>query len=161
MTRCSGGLLLYRHRDDVSGGVEVLLAHPGGPLYASKDAGVWTVPKGEPDPADEDDLLTTAVREFTEELGIAPPAGARIPLGEVRQRGGKVVTAWAVAGDLDPAAIVPGTFTMPWPPRSGRTAEFPEVDRVAWFDLAEAAVRIRDAQATFLDRLADHLAAGG
>lgn len=147
----SAGLLLFRRTDE---GVEVLLGHMGGPFFARRDAGAWTVPKGEYDPAEP--AWDAARREFEEELGLPPPEGEAVPLGEVRQSGGKVVTAWAVEADLDPASVVPGTFTMEWPPRSGGTQEFPELDRVAWFPLDRAREVIVSAQTAFLDRLAEH-----
>lgn len=147
----SAGLLLFRH---TAQGLEVLLGHMGGPFFARRESGAWTVPKGEYDPAEP--AWEAARREFREELGLAPPDGKAIALGEVRQAGGKTVTAWAVEADLDPAAVVPGTFTMEWPPRSGRTAEFPELDRVAWFPLDRAREVIVSAQSAFLDRLAEH-----
>ncbi|MFI0808670.1 NUDIX domain-containing protein [Streptomyces echinatus] len=150
-TKRSAGLLLFRHTGE---GLEVLLGHMGGPYFAKKDAGAWTVPKGEYDP--EEPAWEAARREFREELGLAPPDGEAVPLGEVVQSNGKIVTAWAVEAELDPAAIVPGTFTMEWPPRSGRTQEFPELDRVAWFGLEAARAVIITAQAAFLDRLAEH-----
>ncbi|MFF7449406.1 MULTISPECIES: NUDIX domain-containing protein [unclassified Streptomyces] len=150
--RTSAGLLLFRHTDD---GLEVLLGHMGGPFFARRDAGAWTVPKGEYVP-EEESAWDAARREFQEELGLAPPDGRAVPLGEVRQAGGKVVTAWAVRGDLDPATVVPGTFRMEWPPRSGEEREFPELDRVRWFPLERAREVIVTAQATFLDRLAEH-----
>ncbi|MFF9815669.1 NUDIX domain-containing protein [Streptomyces sp. NPDC014006] len=147
----SAGLLLFRRTPD---GLEVLLGHMGGPYFAKKDAGAWTVVKGEYDP--DEPAWDAARREFREELGIAPPDGEAVPLGEVRQTGGKVVTVWAVEADLDPAGITPGTFVMEWPPRSGRMREFPELDRVAWFTLGTAREVIVRAQAAFLDRLAEH-----
>ncbi|AYN42573.1 NUDIX domain-containing protein [Streptomyces dangxiongensis] len=150
-TKRSAGLLLFRHTED---GLEVLLGHMGGPLWAKKDAGAWTVPKGEYEP--DEPAWEAARREFREELGLAPPDGEAIALGEVVQRSGKIVTAWALEGDLDPEAIVPGTFTMEWPPRSGRRQEFPELDRVAWFAPDRARAVIITAQAAFLDRLAEH-----
>ncbi|WP_445283441.1 NUDIX domain-containing protein [Streptomyces sp. DSM 118148] len=149
--RRSAGLLLFRRADD---GLQVLLGHMGGPFFAKKDAGAWTVPKGEYDAGEP--AWEAARREFREELGLAPPEGEAVPLGEVAQRGGKVVTAWAVEADLDPGTIRPGTFTMEWPPRSGRTQEFPELDRVAWFGLDRAREVIISAQTAFLDRLAEH-----
>jgi predicted NUDIX family NTP pyrophosphohydrolase len=149
--RRSAGLLLFRRTER---GPEVLLGHMGGPFFARRDAGAWTVPKGEYDP--EEPAWEAARREFEEELGVAPPDGEAVPLGEVRQTGGKVVTVWAVEGDLDPEAVSPGTFTMEWPPKSGRTAEFPELDRVRWFGLDAAREVIVSAQAAFLDRLAEH-----
>ncbi|MFH8242206.1 NUDIX domain-containing protein [Streptomyces sp. NPDC018321] len=149
--RRSAGLLLHRPG---AGGTEVLLGHMGGPFYTRRDAGAWTIPKGEYDPAEP--AWDAARREFEEELGLPPPKGEAVPLGEVRQAGGKVVTAWAVEADLDPATVVPGTFRMEWPPQSGRTAEFPELDRVAWFAVDRAREVIVRAQAAFLDRLAEH-----
>ncbi|MFP5347361.1 MAG: NUDIX domain-containing protein [Actinomycetes bacterium] len=150
--RTSAGLLVYRRRAD---GVEVLLGHMGGPFWAKKDAGAWSIPKGEP--LDGEDLFTTACREFTEELGLPPPTGEVRELGTVRQSGGKVVTAWAVEGDLDPADVVPGTFPVEWPPRSGRLREFPEVDRVAWLRPEVAREKLVRAQVSFLDRLEEAL----
>jgi predicted NUDIX family NTP pyrophosphohydrolase len=150
VARRSAGLLLHRVRD---GAREVLLVHPGGPFWAKKDAGAWSIPKGEYE--DGDDPRACALREFEEELGTAPPpAAALTELGTVRQSGGKQVTAYAAPGDLDASAIRSNTFTIEWPPRSGRSQEFPEVDRAAWFGLAEARERINPAQAAFLDRLA-------
>ncbi|MBQ0878081.1 NUDIX domain-containing protein [Streptomyces sp. RT42] len=149
--RRSAGLLLHRPGAE---GTEALLGHMGGPFYARRDAGAWTIPKGEYDPAEP--AWEAARREFEEELGLPPPEGEAVPLGEVRQAGGKVVTAWAVAADLDPATVVPGTFRMEWPPRSGRIVEFPELDRVAWFPVDRAREVIVKAQAAFLDRLAEH-----
>jgi len=151
--RTSAGVLLYRRTD---AGVEVLLAHMGGPFWARKDDGAWSIVKGEHD--EDEDGYAAARREFLEETGLAPPVGDPIPLQEVRQSGGKRVTAWALEGDLDPAAIVPGTFSMEWPPRSGVQQEFPEIDRVAWFDLETARRKLVRAQAAFADRLAAELA---
>ncbi|MDI9833401.1 NUDIX domain-containing protein [Streptomyces sp. KAU_LT] len=151
--RRSAGLLLFRRTD---AGPEVLLGHMGGPYFARRDAGAWTVPKGEYAP--DEPAWDAARREFQEELGLGlpPPDGEPVALGEVRQAGGKTVTVWAVEADLDPADVVPGTFTMEWPPRSGRTQEFPELDRVAWLPLDRARELIVKAQAAFLDRLAEH-----
>ena len=150
--RRSAGILLFRRG---SGGVEVLLGHMGGPFWARRDAGAWSVPKGEYEPDEEP--LAAARREFQEELGLPVPAGDLVELGSVTQSGGKVVTVWAVEADLDPAEVMPGTFTMEWPKGSGRVAEFPEVDRVAWLDLRDAGERIVAAQREFLDRLASRL----
>lgn len=147
----SAGLLPYRRSGD---GLEVLLGHMGGPFFARRDAGAWTVIKGEYDP--DESAWEAARREFREELGLEPPDGEAVPLGEVRQKNGKIVTAWAVEADLDPATVVPGTFLMEWPPRSGRMREFPELDRVAWFAPERAREVIVTAQAAFLDRLAEH-----
>ncbi|MBJ7902564.1 NUDIX domain-containing protein [Streptomyces sp. DSM 110735] len=150
-TKRSAGLLVFRHTDD---GLEVLLGHMGGPFYTKKDAGAWTVPKGEYEP--DEPAWEAARREFREELGLEPPDGEALPLGEIAQRNGKIVTAWAVEGDLDPGTISPGTFTMEWPPRSGRTQEFPELDRVAWFTPQKAREVLVAGQGAFLDRLAEH-----
>ncbi|CAL9337863.1 NUDIX domain-containing protein [Streptomyces sp. enrichment culture] len=146
----SAGLLVFR---TPGGRLEVLLAHMGGPYWAARDAGAWTVPKGEY--ADGEAALAAARREFTEELGLPVPDGEPVPLGEARQAGGKVVTVWAVEGDLDPALVVPGTFAMEWPRGSGVTREFPEVDRVAWFAPEEAAERLVAGQRVFLERLSE------
>jgi predicted NUDIX family NTP pyrophosphohydrolase len=148
--RRSAGILLHRR---VGGRLEVLLVHPGGPLWAKRDAGAWSIPKGEYD--DAEDPQVAARREFAEELGSEPPAGELIDLGEVRQRSGKVVCAWALAGELDPDAIHSNVFTLEWPPRSGRMREFPEVDRACWFGLAEAREKMNPAQVALLDRLAE------
>ena len=158
----SAGILLFRRP---AGHLEVLLGHPGGPWNARHDAGSWGIPKGQPHPTDPidgaaADLLAVARREFEEETGHRVPDGALIWLGSVVQRGGKVVHAWAAEGDLDPAIARSNTFQAEWPPRSGRVATFPEIDRVAWFDPAEARHRIRDAQQSFIDRLEAALAPG-
>ncbi|MFF7353664.1 NUDIX domain-containing protein [Streptomyces filipinensis] len=150
-TRRSAGLLLFRH---TGAGTEVLLGHMGGPFWAKKEAGAWTVPKGEYE-ADES-AWEAARREFREELGLAPPDGTAVPLGEVAQKNGKIVTAWAVEADPDLTGFRPGSFTMEWPPRSGRVREFPELDRVAWFGLDRARELVIAAQTAFLDRLAEH-----
>ncbi|MFI9822739.1 NUDIX domain-containing protein [Streptomyces sp. NPDC052013] len=147
----SAGLLLFRHTGQ---GLEVLLGHMGGPFFARRETGAWTVIKGEYDPAEP--AWEAALREFREELGVEPPDGEAVPLGEVRQSGGKIVTAWAVEADLDPASVVPGTFEMEWPPKSGRIQEFPELDRVEWLALDRAREVIVKAQSAFLDRLAEH-----
>ncbi|MGB3698046.1 MAG: NUDIX domain-containing protein [Gordonia sp. (in: high G+C Gram-positive bacteria)] len=146
----SAGLLLYRRG---AAGLEVLLVHPGGPFFARKDDGAWSIPKGLLD-ADEEPLVA-ARREFAEETGHRAPDGAAIDLGDVRLRSGKRVLGFAVEGDLDAATIVSNTFEMVWPPRSGQTREFPEVDRAQWFSLNEARVKLNPAQAAFVDRLAE------
>ena len=148
----SAGLVVFRGAD---ADIEVLLGHLGGPYWARKDAGAWTIPKGEPGPGE--DLLATARREFAEELGLPVPDGPLLDLGEVRQRGGKLVTAWAVRGDVDPDAVVPGTFELEWPPRSGITRTFPELDRVAWFDLGAAHERLIAGQRPLLGRLRERV----
>lgn len=133
----------------------MLLVHPGGPYWAKKDLGAWSIPKGEYD--DAEDPRACALREFEEELGSAPPTSELVALGTARQSGGKVVTAWAAEGDLDAAVARSNTFTLEWPPRSGVMREFPEVDRADWFTLDEARERINPAQAVFLDRLREEL----
>jgi predicted NUDIX family NTP pyrophosphohydrolase len=152
MPRRSAGILLYR--DD-----EVLLVHPGGPFWAKKDAGAWSIPKGEYE--DGDDPRACALREFEEELGTALPPGTELAeLGEVRQKSGKVITAYAAQGDVDADATTSNTFTIEWPPRSGRMQEFPEVDRAGWFDFETAREKLNPAQAELLVRLAALLAQG-
>jgi len=151
--RTSAGILLYRVVDS---GLEVLLAHPGGPLFAKRDEDVWSIPKGEPDT--DEPFLEVATREFEEETGHSVPDGPRIALGSIVQKGGKVVHAWAVQGDLDPAMAVSNTFRMMWPPRSGEWKTFVEIDRVAWFDPAEARRHIKAAQIPLLERLEEALA---
>lgn len=156
MPKLSAGLLLYRVVvDDV---VEVLLAHPGGPFWARRDDGAWSVPKGEY--AAEDDPWAAAQREFTEELGAPPPDGPRLALAPVRQSGGKVVTAFAVRGDFDVATARSNTFEIEWPKGSGMLKEFPEIDRVAWFPVAVARQKLLAGQRPLLDELmaAPHLA---
>jgi predicted NUDIX family NTP pyrophosphohydrolase len=147
MTRQSAGVLVFRAG---AAGLEVLLVHPGGPFWAKKDAGAWSLPKGEAEPGE--DLLAAARRELAEETGCTV-AGEPLALGSLRQPGGKLVHAWAVRGDFDPAQLRSGTFTLEWPPRSGRQREFPEVDRAEWFPLAEARTRILRGQLGFLERL--------
>ncbi len=147
MAVTSAGILLWRRREEL----EVLLVHPGGPVWARRDAGAWSIPKGECDPGEPP--RKRALIEFAEETGTALGDGALRELGEVRQRGGKVVVAFAREGDLDPATLRSNTFEMEWPPRSGRRQAFPEVDRAQWFSLDEARRRINPAQAALLDRL--------
>src|SRR5213075_2319178 len=136
MPKRSAGILLYRH---TRAGLEVFLVHPGGPFWAKKDAGAWGIPKGEI--GELEDPLVDARRELLEETGLTVE-GHFIPLTPIRQKGGKTIHAWAIEGDCDPAAIRSNVFTLEWPPRSGKTREFPEIDRVGWFGLAEARSRI-------------------
>ena len=147
MPRVSAGLLPFRRR---AGAIEVFLAHPGGPFWTNKDRGAWSIPKGEAE--EGEDLLQAARRECREETGLDVD-GPFIPLGEIRQRGGKVVHAWAVEADIDPGALVSNTFTMEWPPRSGRVQAFPEIDRAAWFAVDEARARILASQRPLVDEL--------
>jgi predicted NUDIX family NTP pyrophosphohydrolase len=151
--KVSAGLLVYRRTD---AGLEVLLVHPGGPLWAKKDDGAWSVPKGEYEPSE--DPLEVARREFEEEIGQVPPGNEPVRLGELRQPSGKIVSAWAIEGDLDVREVRSNSFEMEWPPRSGRTQEFPEVDRAGWFGLEEARRKILRGQLGFLDRLEERLA---
>ena len=151
----SAGFLLHRMGDD---GIEVMLVHPGGPVWATRDDGAWSIPKGEY--AAGDDPAAAAEREFEEELGRRAPPGPRTDLGEVRQAGGKRVHAWAVRGDFDTASVISNPVEMQWPPRSGRWLQFPEVDRAAWFPLAEARRKLLAGQLPLLERLADAVGAG-
>ena len=150
----SAGILLYR---ETAAGPEVLLVHPGGPYWARKDEGAWSIPKGEHD--DSEDPQACALREFEEETGTALPRGELAELGTVRLKSGKQVTAWAVAGDLDADAISSNSFELEWPPRSGRMQAFPEVDRAGWFGLDEARLKLNPAQVPLLDRLRELVAA--
>lgn len=152
MPKLSAGLLLYRIAD---GGVEVLLGHPGGPFWARKDDGAWSIPKGEYDP--DEDPWTAARREFREEIGFDAPDGPRIDLPPVRQPGGKVVTAFAVRGDLDVTDSVSNTFELEWPKGSGRIREYPEIDRVAWLSVDTARVKLLKGQLPVLDGLLERL----
>jgi len=147
--RRSAGVLLYRRT--ANGGLELLLAHPGGPLFARKDAGHWSIPKGEIEPGEAP--IDVARREFEEETGHPVPDGSPIDLGEIRQKGGKYVVAWALEGDLDPATAHSNTFPFQWPPRSGRYIQIPEIDRVEWFAPDAAKARIKETQIPFIDRL--------
>lgn len=147
MAKRSAGLLLYRHRNQ---GLEVFLVHPGGPFWAKKDKGAWSLPKGEY--VEGEDALAAARREFQEETGFPAPANS-IPLGELKQAGGKLVIAWAAEGDCDPARLVSNTCEIEWPPRSGRKIEIPEVDRAAWFAIDHAREKILLSQQPFLSRL--------
>jgi predicted NUDIX family NTP pyrophosphohydrolase len=154
-TKRSAGILLFRR---AGGETEFLLVHPGGPFWAKKDLGAWSIPKGQIE--DEEEPRACAIRELEEELGSAPELDPDelIELGSIRQRSGKVVEAWAAEGEFDPAALASNTFAMEWPPRSGGEREFPEVDRAEWFDLEGAREKILPAQAEFLDRLLERLA---
>jgi len=147
MPKRSAGLIMFRRKTNV---IEVLLAHPGGPFWSKKDLGAWSIPKGEY--GDAEDPLTAAKREFTEELGLVPQ-GEFIPLGEVRQPGGKIVAAWAFEGDCDPSKVRSNTFSMEWPPHSGKMEQFPEIDRAEWFSLETARSKLLKGQLSLLDRL--------
>lgn len=147
----SAGILLYRRRN---GKIEVLLVHPGGPFFAKRDAGSWTVPKGLVGEGESNE--EAAVREFEEETSFVPPEGSLLPLGEITQKGGKIVVGFAVEGNCDAAGICSNTFEMQWPPKSGRMQTFPEIDRAEWFDLSAAREKIMEAQRPFLNRLRDH-----
>jgi predicted NUDIX family NTP pyrophosphohydrolase len=151
--RHSAGILLHRAGNR---GREVLLVHPGGPFWARKDVGAWSIPKGELD--GDEDPRACARREFAEETGAVLPEGALDELGAVKLKSGKVVVAFAAEGDLDPETLVSNTFELEWPPRSGRVQTFPEVDRAGWFDLATAREKLNPAQAAFVDRLEERLA---
>jgi predicted NUDIX family NTP pyrophosphohydrolase len=154
MASASAGMLMYRR---AAHGLEVLLAHPGGPYFTKKDAGGWTIPKGEPESGEP--LEAAAAREFSEETGL-PVIGERLPLGDIRQKGGKTVHAWAFAGDVPPGFVpTSNLFEMEWPPRSGRRQQFPEIDRAEMFPLEVAREKINPAQAAFLDRLVELLGA--
>jgi predicted NUDIX family NTP pyrophosphohydrolase len=150
-TTSSAGLLLYRR----SKGLEVLLAHPGGPYWRNKDDGAWTIPKGEI--LEGEDPYEAAIREFAEETGYSA-GGQALSLGSLRQAGGKRVHAWAVESDWDPATLISNSFRLEWPPRSGRTEQFPEIDRTAWFDIPAAYTKILKSQSEFLTRLERGLA---
>jgi predicted NUDIX family NTP pyrophosphohydrolase len=147
MPRESAGILLWRRRD---GGIEVFLVHPGGPFWAEKDRGAWSLPKGELEPGE--DPVAAARREFEEETGLALDCSL-VPLGSVRQRGGKIVHAFAGRGEIDPARVRSNSFAIEWPRRSGKWKSFPEIDRAEWFPLEEARSRILEGQVPLLDRL--------
>src|SRR5262245_33483863 len=148
MPKVSAGLLMYRRRQ---GGLEFLLVHPGGPLWKGKDGGVWTIAKGEI--AEGEAALAAAIREFEEEVGFAPQ-GKFVELAPIKQKGGKIVRAWAFEGDCEPDKIKSNTFSMEWPPRSGRRETFPEIDQAAFFDLAGAKQKVNPAQVLLLEELA-------
>jgi predicted NUDIX family NTP pyrophosphohydrolase len=153
--RRSAGIVLHRAGD---GGLEVLLVHPGGPFWAKKDLGAWSIPKGEYEP--DEDPRACALREFEEETGTRLDAAELVELGAVVQKAGKEVSAWAVRGDLDPSTVRSNSFTMEWPPRSGRQQEFPEIDRAQWFTLDEARTKLVAAQVELLDRLVERVRKG-
>ena len=152
MPRTSAGILLHRAG---ASGREVLIGHMGGPFWAKKDAGSWSIPKGEYGPGE--DAFAVACREFEEELGTPVPATVFLPLGELRTTSSKVLTVWAADGDLDASATVSNTFALEWPPRSGRVQEFPEIDRAGWFGIADAREKLVKGQVPFLDRLLEEL----
>lgn len=151
MRKRSAGILMFRHG---GAGLEVLLVHPGGPYWARRDLGAWTIPKGEY--SDDEEAFAAALREFSEETGCVPagdPATDFLPLGDIRQKGGKTVSAWAVEGAFDCAALTSNSFELEWPPRSGQRQSFPEVDRAEWFPVAQARLKILPSQTPFIDRL--------
>lgn len=154
--RTSAGIVLFRRTPS---GIQILIGHPGGPFWTGRDAGHWTVPKGEADDGEVDDrdLLRVARREFREETGHDAPEGDALALGWIRQKSGKRVHAWAIEGDLDPATARSNTFDLEWPPRSGRTIQVPELDRVAWVTPADARRMLKEAQVPFVDRLEEAL----
>jgi predicted NUDIX family NTP pyrophosphohydrolase len=154
VARTSAGILLHRTS---SGGPEVLIGHMGGPFWAKKDAGAWSLPKGEYGPGE--DPFAVALREFEEELGTPVPAADFVPLGELRTTSSKVLTVWAAEGDLDASSAVSNTFELEWPPRSGRVQQFPEIDRAAWFSVEEAREKLVKGQVPFLERLVEALPA--
>ena len=153
MTKLSAGILLYR---GLPPALELLLVHPGGPFWTNKEAGAWSIPKGEY--AAGEDPLAAARREFAEELGSPPPHGECVDLGELKQPSRKIISAFAAHGDFDPASLQSNRFELEWPPKSGRLQSFPEVDRAQWFTLAEARGKIQSGQAPFIDRLLEQLA---
>lgn len=148
----SAGLLLYRQKD---GRLEVLIAHPGGPFFAKRDDGFWTIPKGLYE--ENEEPFVAAKREFEEEIGSPAPSGRYIELGEVKRKDGKIIQAWAAEGQVNEDEVKSNTFEMEWPPKSGKKQEFPEIDRAVWFSLESAAQKLQDAQIEFLKRLAGHL----
>jgi predicted NUDIX family NTP pyrophosphohydrolase len=152
MPKQSAGLLLFRRKN---GNVEVMVVHPGGPFWARKDQGAWSVPKGEFEEGEEP--FKAAQREFGEELGRAAPEGEPIELGSIKIKTGKTIYAWAIEADFDPSNIISNTFEMEWPPKSGKTQQFPEIDKAEWFALDTAASKMHQGQAAFLERLAEHL----
>ncbi|GAC1328124.1 MAG: NUDIX domain-containing protein [Beijerinckiaceae bacterium] len=152
MPKRSAGLLLFKHS---AGELMVFLVHPGGPFWTKRDLGSWSIPKGEYFP--DEDARAVALREFEEETGLAAPPGLLLPLGDVRQAGGKIVTAWGLEGDVDAAAIVSNMFETVWPPKSSQRRSFPEVDRADWFTLADASDKIIAGQRPLLERLVQEI----
>ena len=152
MTKQSAGILMYRGSGEA---LELLLVHPGGPFWANKDQGAWSIPKGEYEPGE--DPLAAAKREFAEELGSAPPHRAFLDLGEIKQPSRKMIMAFAVRGDFEPDKLKSNRFELEWPPKSGAKQSFPEIDRAQWFTLAEAREKIQPGQAPFIDRLLESL----
>ena len=153
MSKQSSGILLYRRKNER---LEILLVHPGGPFWKKKDSGAWSIPKGE---FEAEDALQAAKREFEEELG-SPIEGEMVALKPRKQKGGKIVHAWAVEGDLDPQKIKSNTFELEWPPKSGKTQQFPEIDRAEWFPVSTALEKINQGQAAFIQELVEKLDAG-
>ncbi len=152
MKKRSAGLLVYRNSGK---GLEVFISHPGGPFFAGKDEGAWSIPKGLYE--DGESSIAVAKREFEEEIGQKPPTGNYIDLGSIKRSDGKVIEAWAVAGDIDENSVISNTFELEWPPRTGRMQQFPEVDRAGWFDVESAAAKLQTAQIEFLKRLTRNL----
>lgn len=152
MKKQSAGLLLYRFNDSE---LEVLIAHPGGPFFAKKDEGIWSIPKGLYE--EDEDPLKAAKREYEEEIGLPPPDGPYLQLGEINRKDGKTIKAWAAEGDVDESEVRSNTFEMQWPPKSGKKQEFPEVDKALWFDINSASLKLQPAQVEFLERLAKQL----
>ena len=149
MKKQSAGLLVYRTKN---GRLEVLIAHPGGPFFVKKDVGFWSIPKGLYD--DSENPLAAAKREFSEEIGLPPPDGRYLELGEIKRKDGKLIKVWAVEGEIDESKVASNTFEIEWPPRSGKKQAFPEIDRALWADLKTAAQKLQFAQVEFLERLA-------
>jgi predicted NUDIX family NTP pyrophosphohydrolase len=152
MPQRSAGMLVFRFSQKGSDAIEVLLVHPGGPFWAKKDAGAWSIPKGLVEDGDEDHA-GTAAREFSEETGFACPEGEKLDLGEVKMKSGKLIHAWAVEGEVDPSKLKSNLFSMEWPPKSGKTQEFPEIDRGQYFSPEEARLKLHPSQVPFMDRL--------
>ena len=152
MKRQSAGILLYRFKD---GDLQVLIAHPGGPFFAKKDNGNWSIPKGLYE--DDEDPFETAKREYEEEIGVPPPSGPYLELGEIKRKDGKTIHVWAAEGNFDESKVKSNIFEMEWPPRSGKMQEFPEIDKALWFDINSASLKLQPVQVEFLKRLAEQL----